>query len=128
VPETAQKCGEYMDNEIRTEFIEAGVDVDEALHRFMNKDELFVRFMKEYLDDNNLEMLKRSIADENAGDAFNYAHTLKGVAGNLSMKSILHYLLPAVEILRAGSLDGLGTYIDGVTKANDQIISVIKEL
>mgnify|MGYP000845295471 CR=1 FL=1 len=45
-----------MDNEIRTEFIEAGVDVDEALHRFMNKDELFVRFMREYLDDNNLEM------------------------------------------------------------------------
>ena len=41
---------------------------------------------------------------------------------------VLHYLLPAVEILRAGSLDGLGTYIDGVTKANDQIISVIKEL
>ncbi len=117
-----------MGNEIRTEFIEAGVDVDEAMHRFMNREDLFIRFMKEYLDDDNLEMLKKSISENNIEEAFNYAHTLKGVAGNLSMKSTLHYLLPAVEILRTGSTEGIDTYIDGAVRANSQIIEAIKEL
>ena len=57
-----------MDAEIKQEFIGAGIDVDDAMHRFMERDDLFVRFMKDYLEDDNLEKMKSSLADGNVGD------------------------------------------------------------
>ena len=117
-----------MDAEIKQEFIGAGIDVDDALHRFMERDDLFVRFMKDYLEDDNLEKMKSSLAYGNVGDAFNYAHTLKGVAGNLSMKGMLKDLVPVVEILRIGSTEGIDDYIKAISDDNVKILDVINKL
>lgn len=117
-----------MEDSIKQNFIEAGVDVDDCLNRFLNKDELFFRFMKKYLEDDNLERLKKAIDEKNVSDAFKAAHTLKGVAGNLSFASVLKPLVPFVEVLRAGSLDGAEEAYAKIKEANDKIVEQIHTL
>jgi len=117
-----------MDSEIRERFEKAGVDVTEALERFMNKDDLFDRFMKKFKDDTNLKWLEDSVAQGNVDDAFKAAHTLKGVASNLSLKGLLEPLVPLVEKLRAGEIDGAEQMLAKVKEAYSDIISAIDSL
>lgn len=117
-----------MNDDTKKELTDAGIDVDDAMHRFLDREDLFVKFMKEYLDDDNLDKLKESLADGNVGEAFDYAHTLKGVAGNLGFKGILKDLVPAVEILRAGSTDGIEDYMRSISDTNIMILDVIRKL
>ena len=38
-----------MDDDTKKELADAGIDVDDAMHRFLDREDLFVKFMKEYL-------------------------------------------------------------------------------
>ena len=83
-----------------------GVDVDKALERLKGNKDAYKNFLSEFFDDPDFESLKLSLEENNAGDAFEYAHGLKGMAANLGLDVIYHPLSRLVEILRQGSLEG----------------------
>lgn len=56
----------------------AGIQVEEALGRFMNNEMLFNRFLEKFADDANYSLLKTAMAEGDAKGAFEAAHTLKG--------------------------------------------------
>ena len=117
-----------MEDSTRISFMEAGVDVDDCLNRFLNKDELFFRFMKKYLEDNNVEKLGEALECGDVSEAFKVAHALKGVAGNLSFAAILDPLVPFVEVLRAGSMEGADNVYAQIKEAHQRIVAQIKTL
>ena len=67
-----------------------GIDIAELSERFMNNDALMTRFLSRFPQDKNHDMLKRALADGDVQAAYNAAHTLKGVTGNLSTVSYTH--------------------------------------
>ena len=77
-----------MREDIRAALVRAGVDVDGALERFMNNEGLLERFLKKFPADPNYGALKEALARGDADAAFRAAHTLKGVAANLSMATL----------------------------------------
>lgn len=85
---------------------EKGVDVDKALERMKGNKEAYKSFLIEFFEDPDFESLKESIETQNARDAFEYAHGLKGMAANLGMENVYEAISMLVEILRQGSLDG----------------------
>lgn len=84
--------------------LEAGINVDDALRRLMNNETLLVRVLLRFTNDTNFAALQKAVAEDRVQDAFVAAHTLKGVAGNLSIEPV--YLLSSdiTEALRAGDL------------------------
>lgn len=109
-------------------FEEAGVDVSEAMHRFLNNEDLFVKFMTKFKEDTNFEMLKNYVDNGNVEDAFKAAHSLKGVVSNLAFKDFLEVLVPVVESLRAGTLEGVPEGLARVQIAYDKVVSAIDTL
>ena len=77
-----------------------GIDVENTLNRFMQREDLYVRFLNKFKQDQNFAGLKESIENEDYEEAFKFAHTLKGVAGNLGLTPLYEEVAVLVEELR----------------------------
>ena len=93
-----------MDETRRQQLACAGVDVDEVLDRFMGNEALMLKFLLRFPADENFSKLRQAMARHDAAGAFEAAHTLKGVTGNLSLKALYQLLIPLVEDLPRGDL------------------------
>ena len=82
----------------------AGVDADDALGRFLQNEALMMKFLGRFPAATSCARLREAMERGDVAQAFEAAHTLKGVAGNLSLKRLYEALTPMVEELRAGDL------------------------
>lgn len=89
-----------MQEEIENELIMSGANVAEAIERFAGNQEMFESFLIKFSDDTNYDSYEKELAQKNYLEAFKYAHTFKGVAGNLSLCSLYNAMVPIVESLR----------------------------
>ncbi len=110
-----------------SELKELGVDVEDALQRFMGNEALFTRMVKklppvardlkviEYLDGGDYET------------ALNNAHTLKGVMGNLSVTPLFQAYNDAVNALRANKPEEARKSVEGIVTLQEQIAACIEK-
>lgn len=83
---------------------EAGVDIEDALARFMNNETLMLKMLLRFTEDNNFFRLKQAMEEQNISQAFEAAHALKGLTGNLSLKELYQKISIMTEDLRRGDL------------------------
>lgn len=76
------------------------LDYEDGLERFVNKPELYHRFLKKFVNESVFMDLKKAMVEEDYEAAFQYAHTLKGNTGNLSLVHLYEVTVPLVEALR----------------------------
>lgn len=93
-----------MDRSRKARLEAAGVRVEEALERFLDNEELMLRFMLRLPGDPNFPALCQAMAAGDREAAFQAAHALKGVAGNLAMGELYRLTSQVVEALRGGDL------------------------
>lgn len=115
---------------MKDKLVTVGVEYDEVLKRFMGKEDFYLRMLKKFLDDKNYDGLKQSVEGRNWKEAFTYAHTVKGLCGNLGLGSIMEYAAPLTEELRSEPFDeeSILNYMKHVAKAYDKTVEVIKSL
>ncbi len=89
-----------MEEQFEKELKENGAGVDLAVKRFMGKKELYKKFLLKFLADHSYEAIAEHVGGENYEEAFNSAHTLKGVAGNLGLDPIYEKASEITELLR----------------------------
>lgn len=80
---------------------ELGVDTKEGLARCMNNEKFYIKMVTMGIKDAHFEMLEKAIADKNLEEAFESAHALKGIIGNLAIAPIYNPLNRLTEMLRA---------------------------
>lgn len=115
---------------MREKLTAVGVNYDEVLKRFMGKEDFYVRMLRKFLNDKNFDGLKQAVADQNWQDAFTYAHTVKGLCGNLGLGGIMDYVSPLTEELRSGPYDE-GKILDYMSSAQsvyDKTVELIQSL
>lgn len=91
-----------LDEALKVALLELDVNLDEAMERFIGDEELYLTCLKKYLKDDAFGKLGESIGKKDYEKAFQYAHSLKGVSGNLGLKNIYGLICSMVENLRAG--------------------------
>lgn len=112
----------------KKEFFEAaGVDYDAALSRFMGNEGLLTRFLKKFMDDPNFLNLQGAIDKGDVDAAFRAAHTLKGVAGNLSLSELYNHASKIADMLRGGDLEGAKAMMPEVQAAYRKITDALKD-
>ena len=80
---------------------EYGVNTKEGLARCMNNANFFMRMIGMGLKNDSFEKLGKALEDNNLDEAFEQAHALKGVVGNLALTPIYNPLAEMTEMLRA---------------------------
>ena len=91
---------------------ESGADVDSGLARCMGMEAFYLSLVEKSLQDKNFEVLKESIAAKDYDTAFEAAHALKGVLGNLSLEPMYTKMCEITELLRARTDMDYGPLLD----------------
>ena len=79
---------------------EYGANVDEAVKRCMNNEAFYLRMIKMAAADKNFERLSSALAAQDWKGAFEAAHALKGILGNLALDPMLKPATALTELLR----------------------------
>lgn len=78
------------------------IDIAEALEeRFMDSEELYVRFLRKLAAANDLAVVEDFVAQQNWPEALRKAHNLKGVCGSLGLTKLQAELAALVKLLRS---------------------------
>ncbi len=77
-----------------------GAKADEGLQRCMGNEALYLRLVGRFLEDSSFANLKAAIEVNDLEKAFQLAHALKGVLGNLSLTPLYDVIYELTELLR----------------------------
>ena len=80
---------------------EYGADVDDGLKRCMGSEDLYLRLVNKILSEETFDKLQKSLEEKDLDAAFEAAHALKGVVGNLSLTPLAEKISEITELLRS---------------------------
>lgn len=112
----------------REDFISNGLDYDAAMKLFMGKQEMYEKFLAKFPKDESYRQLKQATDDKDCEAAFKAAHTLKGVAGNLSLSGLSRMASDMTEAFRSGDFEGGIACIDELDSEYERVIDFIGKL
>ncbi|RDY31804.1 hypothetical protein [Lachnotalea glycerini] len=115
-----------MEESYKRQLVEIGIEVKNTLERFMNREDLYEKFLVKFLDDKNFILLKKNLEIKNYEEAFINAHTLKGVTANLGLRSLYDPLVFLVEELRQSKFE-CANYFTILQDRYDELCNVIRE-
>lgn len=109
------------------ELKELGVNIDEALKRFMNNSALYIKMLGKLTSTvSELEVMP-FLENGNYDKALENAHTLKGVTGNLSITPLYTAYTDIVALLRENNPEKAKSVLEGILPVQEKIISCIRE-
>jgi len=98
-----------------------GCDVDGALGRMLGDADFMLACVRMALDDADFGKLGEALEQGDAGQAFERAHTLKGVMANTGLVPLYDSLIKIVEPLRAGHSENLGGEYARLMRLRDEM-------
>lgn len=104
----------------------AGIDVDNAMERFLNNEAMFEKYLKRFAENTTYEELVGAIESKDCAQAFETTHALKGNTGTLSIAPLFKLFSKQTDFFRAGDFDGGAAMMDEVSAEYKKVIEVIK--
>ena len=117
-----------METAQKSELLAAGIDVDEAMGRFLGNETLFLKFLVRVPQDENYGKLQAAVEAVDWQTAVNAAHTLKGVCGNLSITPLYQLFTRQVDTFRAGDPQGAAAMMGEIAEQFDLAARAIQSL
>lgn len=114
-----------MINTIKYNLSNWGCDVEIALNRFLNDENLYLGCLKMLIADETFEKLGESIRNNDISIAFDCSHTLKGVISNLEITPMLKIVVEILEPLRRGESQGLSNKYDLLIDSRDILKRIV---
>jgi len=105
------------------------IDFADGLKRVVNNTKLYVKLLAKFKSDNKLNDLEAAIASGDMEKARNVAHTIKGVAANLSLTELFKQSLALETQIKGGAADPaqLDTVKTAFAKTIQEIDRIISE-
>lgn len=96
-------------------------DVDGAMERFMGDEELYRTCLNAVLSDKSFAGLGAALKEDGVKEAFDHAHTLKGVLANMGLTPMYDITVRIVEPLRKGSAEQLLPVYEELMEAKEYL-------
>ena len=101
-----------------------GIDTAEGLNRCMNMESFYLKMVKMGLSNEYFETLESSLKENNMDTAFEAAHALKGVIGNLAIAPIYDPLAEITELLRSKTTTDYVAMYKPVKERRDKLLAL----
>lgn len=111
---------------IQEVYKELNGNYDEILARFRSP-ALVQRFAMKFVNDGSYNELTAALAEGRGEDAFRAAHTLKGVAKNLSFTKLGDSSAELTELLRDGDVEAGRAYLPKLTADYEMTVGALKK-
>lgn len=103
-------------------------DVDGAMERFMGDEELYRTCLNAVLSDKSFAGLGAALEEKEVKEAFDHAHTLKGVLANMGLTPMYDITVRIVEPLRNGSMEQLLPVYEELMEAKKHLGKLMETL
>jgi HPt (histidine-containing phosphotransfer) domain-containing protein len=80
------------------------IDFDDGVKRVMNNTKLYAKLLGKFKEDTSLDAVETALAAGDMEKARTSAHTLKGLAANLSLKELYNQTLELETQIKAGDV------------------------
>ena len=104
---------------------EFGVNTKEGLTRCMNNEKFYFRMIKMGLASDQFDKLGAALESNSLDEAFEAAHALKGVLGNLALTPIYTPLAEMTELLRAGKSEDYVTMYKPIMELRNKLLALV---
>ena len=101
-----------------------GADTKAGLNRCMNNENLYLLLISKSLQDTNFDKLVSAVDANDRKAAFEAAHALKGVTGNLSLTPLFDIVSAMTELLRAEQEADYSTLLGQLLRKRDELIAL----
>lgn len=105
-----------------------GVNIEEAMDRFVDNEELLMLFIGKFAHDPSYESFKSAMEERRYDDAFKSLHSLKGVCGNLSITKLFDAVCKEVEYLRDKNYQEAENWYPEVVKEYERVSGELEKL
>lgn len=93
---------------------ELGADTATGIARCVNDEGFYIKMVSMALQDTNFEQLKEAVESGDLSTAFERAHALKGVMGNVALTNLFEPIAAMTEELRAGNDIDYSDYLNTI--------------
>ena len=93
---------------------ELGVSTDEGLTRCLNNEQFYFRLIGKAMADESFDKLKAAVEAGDLDTAFECAHALKGVTGNLALTQLYQPISEMTELLRSRTDTDYSGYLNTI--------------
>ncbi len=101
-----------------------GANTAEGLARCMNNESFYLRIVGMSLDDPNFEKLAAAVGKNDKKEAFEAAHALKGVLGNVALTPLYEPVSEMTELLRSGEDADYPSYLERILQQRDALVAM----
>jgi HPt (histidine-containing phosphotransfer) domain-containing protein len=106
---------------------EFGANTQEGLARCMNNADFYLKMVRMSADDQNFSALQEALAQNDLDRAFELAHALKGVMGNLSLTPLYDPISEMTELLRNRTEMDYSSYAQEIAQKYEQLRQILAE-
>ena len=106
---------------------DAGIDVGRADECLGGNYELFLKLIKSFLSDDDFSNLSKAFENAEQKDIETFAHSLKGVSGNLGITKMYKDLSDIVSVVRGQSEGDIKALLSDVEYEKNRLETVINE-
>ena len=104
-----------------------GADTDEGLGRCFGMEDFYLKLVKTVPDEGNFDRLAEAVRANDLDTAFECAHALKGVLGNLSLTPIYTPVSEMTEQLRAHAQADYSAELDEILRQRELLRQLCAE-
>ncbi len=117
-----------MEESRREKLLDACVDIDTVMNRFLDNEDMLVCFLKKFKEDSNFGAFREGMAQKQYEDAFKAAHAFKGLCANLSVDRLFDIICSEVEFLRSGMNAEAENLLPKIVEEYERVVGIFETL
>ena len=98
-----------------------GVDTDEGIRRCMGNETLYLKLVAGVPSEACFSNLDKAVAEHDFVAAFEAAHAMKGILGNLAIKPMFNDAVEITELLRNGTDTDYSPFLSRLEKGRKEL-------
>ena len=103
-----------------------GCNTDDGLTRCMGNEAFYFKLIGRVVDDKSFQALEDAVAAKDLDAAFDAAHSLKGVLGNLALTPIYEPVYEITELLRERKDIDYSEYLKTISEKRGEFSALIE--
>ena len=104
---------------------EYGADVEDGMERCLNDADFYLSLIGPALEEKDYRALEETLQKKDFANAFEIAHGLKGVLGNLALTPLYQPVSEMTELLRKGEDTDYGPYLQTMWEQRKKLLELL---
>lgn len=130
---TIEQENKYMEQEKiyfnqREELKKHGIDIERGIKRFSGKRALYIKYLKEFIKDENMQEIKSCMEAEDYQLVQKKVHALKGIVGNLSIDVLYDNSCQMMEALKQENIEKAKEVFQQMSQIYIQVCDLISKI